>query len=134
VEIERIYTIDNGIAQAIDMFIVHGCHPGSCTSLLLQEKFEEAMQHAHPNIRPLFHGEQEHYSNFAERKEKWESHVAYVNEVIPYFVKGENFHTWQGLDAGISDEVGEYILMEKLAGKTYIADLHNKYNIFKELQ
>ena len=109
----RTYTVDSGITSAIDLFITYGCQPGSCTSLLLQGKYARANEHAHVMIK---HGK------------VWEDHVGFVKYIVPKFVKGKNFDTWKGFTNPIQNEVGEYIMLEKLVGQKYISDLYDKFN------
>ena len=123
---DKVYAIDNGIAAAIDLFIMHGCNPGACTSLLLQEKFDEAMLRAHQNIRPLLDGEYSSYAPKEERQRIWDSHVDYVKDIVPHFVKGKNFHTWKGFDS-ITDKISEEIMVAKLSGNDKLLNLYNDY-------
>ena len=123
------YTIDDGIVQAIDVFITHGCYPGSCTSLLLQEKYEEAMYRAHPHIRPPINGEEDNrWNSYEDRETVWNDHVRFIKEVLPPFIKGENFHTWKGFEDSMAGDVGEWIMLEKLSGGSYVTDLYTKWN------
>ena len=71
--------LDLNILDAIEVFISHGIHPGSCVELLLRGKYEEAYKHAHPLIHPY-----------------WDEHIKYV-EMLPKAIRGENFDKWEGI-------------------------------------
>lgn len=130
---EKVYAIDSGISSAIELFITHGCQPGSCTSLLLQEEFEKAKAHAHPAIRGRLptdgeNGEAGYYTgNNEARDKKWQSHVDYVKDIVPSFVKGENFHTWKGFKNSLTKEIEIEIMAETLSGHKYLTNLYNQY-------
>lgn len=72
--------IDKNIKDAIDNWILHGLSPGSCTTLLLMGKYDEAFNHAHPLIKP-----------------HWEDHIKYI-ESLPEICRGNNFSKWKLLN------------------------------------
>lgn len=71
------HRIDKNIKDAIDAWINYGLDPGSCTTLLLQGRYDEAFLHAHPLIKP-----------------HWDDLVAYV-KTIPAKYRGENMQSHQ---------------------------------------
>lgn len=71
------YQVDSNITEAIDRWIIHGIKPGSCTSLLLEGKYDEAYLHAHPLIKPY-----------------WQDHIDYI-ETLPKECRGENMSQWE---------------------------------------
>ena len=56
--------VDTNITDAIDALIKYGCQPGSCTTLLLEGKYDEAYRHAHPHIKP-----------------HWDDHIKYIESL-----------------------------------------------------
>ncbi|MCP3924850.1 MAG: hypothetical protein GY714_19910 [Desulfobacterales bacterium] len=72
-------TVDESIISAVENWINHGLDPGSCTRLLLEGKYEEALSHAHPLIKP-----------------HWHDHIAFIQS-LPEQCRGENMEEWKKL-------------------------------------
>jgi len=108
----KTYRIDSGIIDAIENFIMYGLPPGSCAALLLQHEFILAHRHAHHLIKV---------------DEEWLSHVNYVKDVVPDFVKGDNFHNWTGFTEPLAFNVGEHIMAERLGGGGRISELYDLF-------
>jgi len=72
-----VLRVDENIKQAIDVWIEHGIYPGSCTSLLLEGKYDKAFLHAHPLIKPY-----------------WDDHITYI-KTLPEACRGENMKAWK---------------------------------------
>ena len=64
--------VDSNIREAVHVWIKYGIDPGSCTKLLLEGKYDKALLHAHPLIKPY-----------------WKDHIAYI-ESIPEKYRGKN--------------------------------------------
>jgi hypothetical protein len=75
--------LDQGIVSAIEVFFMYGIDPGSCTSLLLQGKYDEAVNHAHSFYR-------------AGMTEEWSSLLWFIDTCVPHCCKGANYNTWRG--------------------------------------
>lgn len=75
--------VDQNIVDAVVAWMSHGIEPGSCTTLLLQGKYDEAKLHAHPLILPY-----------------WQDHIKYI-ESLPVECRGENMKEWQERCRGI---------------------------------
>ncbi len=69
--------VDQSIIEAIDLWMKYGLDPGSCTRLLLEGNYPEALKHAHPLIKPY-----------------WTDHILYI-ERLPEECKGEHMKTWK---------------------------------------
>jgi len=78
--------VDDNIVSAIDMWIEHGIPAGSCTELLLRGRYDEALLHAHPMIKPF-----------------WNDHIQYIENYVPIECRNENYNTWKGQRYNIND-------------------------------
>jgi len=65
------YRVDQNIVEAIEVWIKYGIKPGSCTTLLLEGNYDEALLHAHPLIKP-----------------HWDDHIAYIKS-LPMKYRGK---------------------------------------------
>ena len=72
--------VDMNMTEAMDVWIEHALPPGSCTELLLRGLYDEAILHAHPNIKPHF-----------------KDHIEYVERYVPEYCRGENYDNWKGI-------------------------------------
>lgn len=90
--------VDTNVVHAIEMFFVHGISPGSFTSLMLQEKYNEALERAHPLIK------NEHHHN---------DMICFLERYVPSVCKGDNFNSWKGYRKEI-EENPELLVMIRL--------------------
>jgi hypothetical protein len=66
--------VDKHIIDAIDAYYAFGLPCGSCTTLLLEGRYDDAFQHAHTLIKPT-----------------WDAHVAYA-KALPVLVPKQVEH------------------------------------------
>jgi len=80
-EPKRRLRADSNMTNAVNMWYLHALQPGSCTELVLRGQYDEALLHAHVNIRPIF-GE----------------FIEWVELYVPDCCKNENYDKWRGID------------------------------------
>jgi hypothetical protein len=77
----KFMRVDQNIVDAVKNYFRYGWEPGSCTTLMLRGKYDEARTHAHPHIK---------------NDVAWADHVKFIETCVPLCCRGENVSTWQG--------------------------------------
>jgi len=46
--------VEINMLSAVELFFKYGINPGSCTTCILQSRYEDALARAHPHIKDVF--------------------------------------------------------------------------------